>query len=89
MTGQSGADSAYMVMPLSSLRSGQAGRIGSLLGSGESVRRLREMGLREGTEVRMVRPGRPCIVRLAGHKLCFRGEDGAGVLVRLELPRAC
>jgi ferrous iron transport protein A len=89
MVGHRAADGTCELIPLNALRSGQAGRIRSLMGPGETVRRLREMGLREGTEVRMVRPGRPCIVRLDGHKLCFRSEDSTGVLVQVGLPVAC
>jgi hypothetical protein len=32
--------------------------------------------------IEMVQPGSPCIVRLAGHKLCFRESDVMGILVR-------
>jgi Fe2+ transport system protein FeoA len=45
------------------------------------VKRLEEMGLREGTEVEMVQPGSPCIVRLGDVKLCFRETELIHVMV--------
>jgi hypothetical protein len=29
----------------------------------------------------MFRPGNPCIIRLAGHKVCLRGDDRLHVMV--------
>jgi hypothetical protein len=31
----------------------------------------------------MVQSGSPCIIRMSGHKLCFRHNDALNVLVRL------
>ena len=39
------------------------------------------MGLRQGVIVQMLRPGRPCIVRAGGNRLCFRCSELLGVLV--------
>jgi len=61
---------------------GQKGRVDQLLGDADQVHRLRELGLRDGVEIEMLQPGTPCIVRLAGHKLCFRGNEATNVLVR-------
>lgn len=61
---------------------GQKGRIDQVLGDVDQVHRLRELGLRDGVEIEMLQPGSPCIVRLAGHKLCFRGNEATNVLVR-------
>lgn len=72
---------SYDLIPLRFLRAGERGRVGAVLGAGELAHRLREMGLRQGAEVQMVRPGSPCIIRLAGHQLCFRGDDVTSVLV--------
>ena len=58
--------SPFDLVPLASLKAGQMGRIGEVLGGGDVVHRLRELGLRDGAEVQMVRPGSPCIIRLDG-----------------------
>ncbi len=58
--------------------------VAELLGAPEQVHRLQEMGLRLGTQVHMVKPGSPCIVRLLGHKLCFRADEMLHVLVLPE-----
>lgn len=71
------------LMPLSLLTAGQKGRIGMLLGQPDQVHRLEEMGLRGGAEIEMLQPGNPCIVRLAGHKLCFRGDELVRVMVNV------
>jgi ferrous iron transport protein A len=56
--------------------------VGAVVGSGGLVHRLREMGLRAGVEVQVIRSGSPCIIRMGGHKLCVRSEEMTGVLVR-------
>lgn len=68
-------------IPLGQLAPGQQAVVAELVGAPEQIHRLEEMGLRVGTPVRMVRPGSPCIVRLLGHKLCFRADDALHVLV--------
>jgi ferrous iron transport protein A len=70
------------LVPLTFLRAGQRGRIGEVLGGGDVVHRLRELGLRDGAAVQMVRPGSPCIIRLDRQKLCVRSDQVASVLVR-------
>jgi len=72
------------LVPLALLRAGQAGRVGEVLGTGDLVHRLREMGLYDGAQVQMVRPGSPCIIRLQGQRLGFRMDDLARVMVRLS-----
>ena len=72
------------LIPLSQLRSGARGAIGAVVGLPAAVHRLEELGLREGTEVEMVQGGAPCIIKLAGHKLCFRADELLSVLVKPE-----
>lgn len=72
------------LVPLMMLAAGQMARVDQLLGLPEQVHRLEEIGLRLGAEVEMLQPGAPCIVRLAGHRLCFRGDELTQVLVRVE-----
>ena len=64
------------------MRAGQTAEVGVVMGQPEAVHRLEEIGLRGGTKVEMLQPGSPCIIRLAGHKLCFRADELLSVLVR-------
>jgi Fe2+ transport system protein FeoA len=66
------------------LRGGQVAEISQLLGVAEDVRRLEELGLRTGVRLEMVQAGTPCIVRVAGTKLCFRDDDTLRVLVAIR-----
>jgi ferrous iron transport protein A len=68
-------------IPLQQLRSGQVARISRILGDPDHVHRLEEFGLRNGTRVEMFRRGRPCIIRMAGNKVCLRADDLLRVLV--------
>jgi ferrous iron transport protein A len=77
-----GIEDTFGLVPLTFLRAGQTGRIGEILGVSGLVQRLREMGLRAGAEVQMIRAGSPCILRLDGQKICVRSEEMTGVLVR-------
>lgn len=70
------------LVPLSHLMTGQKAEIGQLMGRPENVRRLAEMGLRDGTAVEMLRPGSPCIIRLGGQRICIRANELLSVLVR-------
>ncbi len=63
------------LIPLSLLSPGQSADVGQVLGRPEHVQRLEELGLRGGATVEMVQSGSPCIIRLAGQKLCFRSDD--------------
>lgn len=69
------------IIPLHLLRVGQTARVDQLLGKPEQVLRLEELGLRGGVELTMLQTGSPCIIRLAGHKLCFRADEVTSVLV--------
>lgn len=73
---------AFDPIPLQLLLPGQMAEVTELIGDNEQVVRLQELGLRRGQSVEMVQPGSPCIVRLEGHKLCFRDGDIFSVLVR-------
>lgn len=75
----------HEMIPIGLLNSGQLGVVENVLGLPDQVHRLEELGLRGGVEIEMVQPGSPCIIRLSGHKLCFRADDMMTVLVR---PRA-
>lgn len=68
-------------IPLHHLSAGQSARVVDILGHPDHVHRLKEFGLRGGTEIEMFRTGNPCIIRLAGHKVCLRGDDRLHVMV--------
>ncbi len=68
-------------IPLGRLHSGQRGRISRIQGHPDHVHRLEEFGLRGGTSIEMFRPGNPCIIRMAGNKICFRADDGVSISV--------
>ncbi|MGE3313835.1 MAG: ferrous iron transport protein A [Planctomycetaceae bacterium] len=70
-----------IVIPLESLAVGESARIENVDGSIEMVTRLEEMGLRQGVDIQMVRPGSPCIIALNNHRISFRGEESAIVMV--------
>ncbi len=71
------------MIPLEMLRSGECGRIAQVDGDEQFVSRLAEMGFREGVGVRMVRAGSPCIVAVGDHRMTFRADELALVLVEL------
>lgn len=52
-----------------------------LFGAPEAVLRLEELGIRRGSAIEVVQAGSPCIIRVAGHKLCFRDGEALSVLV--------
>ena len=70
------------LVPLHLLSPGQSADIGHVWGAPDAIHRLEELGLRGGATVEMVQNGSPCIIRLAGQKLCFRADDMVRVFVR-------
>lgn len=72
------------ILPMQFLSPGETGCVLEIGGEQALIRRLDEMGLRAGVEVRMVQPGTPCIVALEHQRLSFRGEDDAVVLVEVN-----
>jgi Fe2+ transport system protein FeoA len=70
------------LLPLGCLAAGAAGEIAEIVGRTDQVHRLREMGLNNGVRIEVVQSGSPCIIRLNGHRLCFRDCETMGVLVR-------
>ncbi len=70
------------LIPLSLLSPGQSADVGQITGHPEQVHRLEELGIRGGATIEMVQGGSPCIIRLAGNKLCFRADELLRILVR-------
>ena len=75
----------HELIPLSTLRAGQVAEIRQIVGQPEHVRRLEELGLRDGVRLEMIRSGSPCIVRVAGTKLCFRDGEMLSVIVATRM----
>jgi ferrous iron transport protein A len=73
----------FDLIPLGSLRAGQRALVEQVLGQADQVHRLEELGIRGGASIEMLQAGSPCIVQLAGNKLCFRGGETMSILVRL------
>lgn len=71
------------IVPLDLLTAGEHGRILEVDGRPEVVVRLEEMGLHAGAPVRMLQPGSPCILAINNHRLSFRGEESASILVEI------
>jgi Fe2+ transport system protein FeoA len=71
----------FALIPLHHLAPGQSAIIRELMGKPDDVKRLEELGLRTGECVEMVDSGAPCIIRVAGSKLCFRGAEAFQILV--------
>ena len=69
------------LIPLNMLAPGQSANISQIVGRPDQVHRLEELGLRGGAAIEMVQSGSPCIIRLAGQKLCFRADELLRVLV--------
>jgi ferrous iron transport protein A len=70
------------LLPLDMLRPGQWADVADVGGDPAWVCRMAELGLQAGCRVQMVQGGTPCMLRVAGCKLCLRGDDSAQILVR-------
>ena len=75
------ADAMDDLIPLSTLVPGQSAQVCAVLGRSDQIRRLGELGLRDGAQLVMVRHGKPCIVRLGDSKLCLRDDELLRVMV--------
>lgn len=71
-----------MWIPLEMMQVQERGRIIALTGPESLTHRLREMGVREGVMIEMVRPGSPCIISIEHHRISLRVEQ-VSVLVEL------
>lgn len=59
-------------MQLEQLTHGKSAKIVDLIGSSTEVSLLADVGLRIGATVRMLRAEKPCVVRVAGSRICLR-----------------
>jgi Fe2+ transport system protein FeoA len=74
--------SAAALVPLDMLRTGELADVADVAGDPAWVCRMAELGLRPGCRVEMLQAGVPCLLRVAGCRLCLRTEDSAQILVR-------
>ncbi len=73
------------LIPIASLLPGQIAEVRHVVGRTEQIRRLEELGVRDGVMLEVVRAGTPCIVRVGGTKLCFRDGETCSVLVAARM----
>ncbi len=71
-------------IPLDDLLVGESAIVHRIAGQADHVHRLEEFGLRGGTRVQMFRPGNPCILRMAGNKVCCRTDDLLHIMVERD-----
>ena len=71
------------VVPLEFRSVGERGRIYDLDGDRGLIDRLAEMGIRQGVEIHIVQTGSPCIVAFDNHRLSFRCDESASILVEV------
>lgn len=69
------------LISLERLGAGQSAHVGQVVGQPDHVHRLHELGIRGGSRVEVFRPGNPCIVRIAGNKVCIRSDSLLRVMV--------
>jgi len=71
-------------MTLKELPAGSVGRITNVLGNGAATKRLMEMGVVPGVDVRVVKSapfGDPIEIRLLGYNLAIRKNEAATIEV--------
>jgi Fe2+ transport system protein FeoA len=69
---------------LEDLRAGEVGRVEKIEGAPRMVRRLHELGLRQGAMVEMLQPGPTMIVRVSNQKLWLRRYQGIRIHVNCD-----
>ena len=77
------------LLPLESVGCGEWAEVADVVGEPSCVGRLAEMGVRNGSRVRMLQPGRPCLILIGGTRLSLRADWTTHILVRpvLSEPR--
>jgi ferrous iron transport protein A len=75
----------HHLIPISALLPGQVAEVRQIVGRPEQVRRLEELGVRDGVTIELVQAGSPCIVRVGATRLCFRDGELCSVLVAARM----
>jgi Fe2+ transport system protein FeoA len=71
-----------MLMPLDMLQTGDRGEIAEVSGDSAWVRRLAELGIKQGQCFNVLQSGTPCLLDVDGTRLCLRGGECSRILVR-------
>jgi len=71
-------------IPLDQLLAGQSAMASRISGHPDQVHRMEEFGLCNGIRILMFRRGNPCILRMAGNKVCCRTDERLRILVEPE-----
>ena len=61
-----------LIMQLQDLAQGTSAKIIDLIGSSRDISQLFDIGVRIGANVRMLRKDTPCVIRVAGARICLR-----------------
>jgi ferrous iron transport protein A len=72
----------HPLLPLECLQTGEWAEVEHVEGEPAWVGRMAELGVRAGCRLRMLQAGSPCLLDLAGSRLCLRGESLMQILVR-------
>lgn len=67
--------STNRLLPLELLRQGEKAEVHEVCGECEWVARMAELGLRVGCQLRVVRPGTPCLLEVNRCRLSVRAES--------------
>jgi ferrous iron transport protein A len=70
------------LVPLELLGRGEWADVADICGEPGWLGRMAALGLRVGSRVQVVQPGRPCLLQIDGCRLCVRGECELQILVR-------
>lgn len=71
-----------LLLPLDCLRPGEWADIAEITGEPRWVGRMAELGLRAGCRLKVLQPGSPCLLEVAGYRLMLRMEEAIQILVR-------
>jgi Fe2+ transport system protein FeoA len=71
-----------MVLPLEWLRPGEWADVAEVSGEPGWVCRMAELGIRTGCRLRVLQGGSPCLLQVAGCRLCLRADEANQILVR-------
>lgn len=76
------------LLPLDLLAGGEWAEVAEVSGEPGRVSRMAELGLHTGSRLRVVQPGRLCLLQVGGTRLSLRPEWGLQILVRPVLARS-
>jgi len=72
----------HELIPLELVGLGEWAEVAEVNGEPTWVGRLAEMGLRLGCRLKVLQPGRPCLLQVGGARLSLRSDHSAQILVR-------